>query len=290
MIPIHKLKKLPRSQRLRKLARIFGEAEYRLSRGEALPPSAITYIGDALSLLTGEIFASPAATAAGGAAAAVVRESSGMAAVPADDPLIRALNTARHILLAETGRQTADWDFIDHNGRLDPERRRSVGIQRIPGMRVYLEDIRSPYNVGAMFRTAESFGVEKICLSPLCADPHHSRAARTAMGCVDLLPWERVENLAGLGVYPFFALETGGVPLPEFRFPDRAVLFAGSEELGLSPEALELADNSLGRVTIPLYGVKGSLNVSVAFGIVIQAWAASLLQFSSIHTDITQKS
>jgi TrmH family RNA methyltransferase len=291
MIPIYKLKKLPPSQRLRKLARIFGEAEYRLSRGESLPASAIACLEEGAALLTGETFASPAAVPAIAAAAAVIRESAARTAAsltrePApgvavqaertDGPLLRALNTVRHILLAETGRQTADWDFIDHRGRLDGEKRRSF-----PGMRVYLEDIRSPYNVGAMFRTAESFGAEKISLSPFCADPRHPRAARTAMGCVDILPWERVEGLAAMGEGPFFALETGGVPLPEFRFPAGAVLLAGSEELGLSPEALELAGASLGRVTIPAYGVKGSLNVSVAFGIVMQAWAAAKFQTPS---------
>jgi TrmH family RNA methyltransferase len=264
MIPINRLKKIPRAQRLRKIAKIFGEAEYRLSLGEQ-PPS-IAYLGEVLTLLAGETFASPAAVPALGAAASVVN------AVPAVSPeaaLIRALNTVRHILLAETGRQTADWDFIDHQGRLDPAKRRIF-----PGMRVYLEDIRSPYNVGSMFRTAESFGAEKIHLSPLCADPRHPRANRTAMGCVEAIPWERVENLDGLGEGPFFALETGGLPLPEFRFPSGAVMLTGSEELGLSPEALDLADRSLGRVTIPSYGAKGSLNVSVAFGIVMQAWAA----------------
>ncbi|MDR2740640.1 MAG: TrmH family RNA methyltransferase [Treponema sp.] len=231
-----------------------------------------------LLLLAGETFASPAAAPAIAAAAAVMREAAAfltresVSANPADTSPLRALNTVRHILLAETGQQTADWDFIDHQGRLDSGRRRNF-----PGMRIYLEDIRSPYNVGAMFRAAESFGAEKICLSPLCADPCHPRAFRTAMGCVDILPWERVENLAGLGEGPFFALETGGVPLPEFRFPAGAVLLTGSEELGLSPEALELAGGSLGRVTIPVYGVKGSLNVSVAFGIIMQAWAASRL-------------
>ncbi|MDR1862427.1 MAG: TrmH family RNA methyltransferase [Treponema sp.] len=278
MIPIQRLKKIPRSQRLRKIAKIFGEAEYRMGRtalpppalpGESPPPS-IAYLGEVLALLTGETFASPAASPALDAAAAVIRAA---AANPwggqADSALIRALNTVRHILLAETGRQTADWDFFDHQGRLDPAKRRSF-----PGMRVYLEDIRSPYNVGAMFRTAESFGAEKICLSPLCADPLHPRAARTAMGCVEALPWERVGDLAGLGEGPFFALETGGISLPAFRFPSGAVMLTGSEELGLSPEALELADRSLGRVTIPSYGAKGSLNVSVAFGIVMQAWAA----------------
>ncbi|MDR2070343.1 MAG: TrmH family RNA methyltransferase [Treponema sp.] len=257
--------------------RIFGEAEYRLSQGELLHSSTVAGLGEALALLTGETFVSPAAAAAIVAAAGVVRKSSVAAASPMERSLIRTLNTVRHILLAETGRQTADWDFIDHQGRLDSKKRRSF-----PGMRVYLEDIRSPYNVGAMFRTAESFGTERIFLSHLCADPRHSRAIRTAMGCVDLLPWERAGGLAGLGEGPFFALETGGVPLPEFRFPAEAILLVGSEELGLSPEALEVADASLGRVTIPAYGVKGSLNVSVAFGIVLQVWAAVNLRSLSI--------
>jgi TrmH family RNA methyltransferase len=284
MISKYKLEKLPRSQRLRKLAKIFSEAEYRIGRGEPSPVSAAS-LGEFMTLLAGETFTSPVAAPALDAAASVIRETEQGAGerLPyqgseetfgnvnaADSPLLRALNTVRHILLAETGRQTADWDFFDHRGCLDPEKRRSFS-----GMRVYLEDIRSPYNVGAMFRTAESFGAEKICLSPLCADPRQSRASRTAMGCVNILPWEWVESLACLGEGPFFALETGGIPLPEFQFPAEAVMLTGSEELGLSPRALELADSSLGRVTIPSYGAKGSLNASVAFGIVMQSWAAA---------------
>jgi TrmH family RNA methyltransferase len=52
-------------------------------------------------------------------------------------------------------------------------------------------------------------------------------------------------------------------------------MIAGSEELGVNPKTLELADRSLGRLSIPLYGAKGSLNVSVAFGIALHAWAAA---------------
>jgi TrmH family RNA methyltransferase len=130
-----------------------------------------------------------------------------------------------------------------------------------------------------MFRTAESFGAEKLFLSPLCADPLHPRSQRTAMGCVDALPWERrdlfAEAASLASTLPLFALETGGTPLGEFIFPQRGILIAGSEELGVSPQALAAADASLGRVTIPCYGAKGSLNVSVAFGIVMQAWAAA---------------
>jgi TrmH family RNA methyltransferase len=154
-------------------------------------------------------------------------------------------------------------------------------------MWVYMEDIRSPFNVGAMFRTAESFGIEKIFLSPFCADPRHRRAERTAMGCIDIIPWERQSLFSSMEIKPFtspdsgepipvFALETGGIPLPEFPFPRRGLLIAGSEELGVSPYALAAADASLGRVSIPCYGIKASLNVSVAFGIALQAWSSKI--------------
>jgi TrmH family RNA methyltransferase len=174
--------------------------------------------------------------------------------------------------LALTGKLPADWDFIDHNGKLDAEKRRVF-----PGMFAYLEDIRSPFNIGALFRTAESFGAEKLFLSPHCADPLHPRAARTAMGCIDALPWERgnLQEIKMMMDAPVFAMESGGAPLRDFVFPERGILVAGSEELGVSPASLALADSSLGRVTIPSYGAKASLNVSAAFAIVMQAWSAA---------------
>jgi TrmH family RNA methyltransferase len=101
------------------------------------------------------------------------------------------------------------------------------------------------------------------------------------MGCVAILPWERLS--AGLDAAlagPCFALETGGRALKNFPFPPRGVMILGSEELGVSPPALALADSSLGRLSIPTWGAKGSLNVSVAFGIAMQAWAAALAEKS----------
>jgi TrmH family RNA methyltransferase len=183
-----------------------------------------------------------------------------------DASFIRALNTIRHILLAETGQQTADWDFIDHQGKLDAQRRNVFS-----GMNVFLEDIRSPFNIGSMFRSAESFGVEQVFLSLLCADPNHPRAQRTAMGCIDVVPWQRtnLEDIEG----PLFVLETGGTNMNDFDFPPHGTMIVGSEELGASPKALEAAEKSLGRVTIQTFGAKGSLNAGTAFGIALQAWA-----------------
>jgi TrmH family RNA methyltransferase len=288
MIPLHKLEKLPRHQRLRKIGKIFAEAEKRAA-GAAEPDRVFGaedrgFFADIAYLLQKDPSFSAEAQSALGEAALVLRQAAHVRAAhiraaltPADESALvrRSLNTVRHILLAETGRSPADWDFIDSGGRLDPAKRRSF-----PGMLVYLEDIRSPFNVGAMFRSAESFGAEKLLLSPLCADPGHPRAMRSAMGCVGVLPWEKRDLAADRFSpdLPLFALETGGTPLDAFAFPRRGILIAGSEELGVSPPALAAADASLGRVSIPCYGAKGSLNVSVAFGIVMHAWARRLAE------------
>ena len=274
MIPLQKLSQLPRSQRLRKAAKIIGEAEIQLVSQGFLDETLAQYLAAVTSLLAESENFSPQQEKA----LITAQNTLSAADVSEKNTIRRALNTAYHVLLSETGRYRSDWDFISDGGALDAACRTTF-----PAMQVYFEDIRSPFNVGAMFRAAESFGAEKIWLSPLCADPGHKRARRTAMGSVDIMPWERLpgdpfeseRNHLSFAL-PVFALETGGVPLYDFPFPAQGVLIAGSEELGVSPRALAAADSSLGRVSIPTHGAKGSLNVSVAFGIVMQAWAATL--------------
>jgi len=275
MITLEKLAKLPRSQQLRKVAKITEDMERRCAASFSCSNTELQYLARVVQYLSNDVeFSHAARNALQGAHVILARAK---IAEPSTDELRRALNTVRHIVLAETGRAQADWDFIESSGYLDPSKRFPFS-----GMQVYLEDIRSPFNVGSMFRAAESFGVEKVWLSPLCADPNHKRAQRTAMGCIDVLPWERLcddpftSTNIPFGEVPVFVLETSGIPLKEFQFPSKGILIAGSEELGVSPNALVAADHSLGRVSIPSYGAKASLNVSVAFGIVMQAWAAAL--------------
>jgi len=279
MIPLHKLTQLPRSQRLRKAANLVRNAERRFVFFGHLEAGEAEYFEKLVKLLA-EDEAFPAA-----AEVALKAARKNFADYKTDEKeMRRALNIVHQILLAETGRYQADWDFFGSVGALDPLKRHVF-----PGMQVYLEDIRSPFNVGSMFRAADSFGVERIWLSPLCASPLHKRAQRTAMGCVDVIPWEFLLNdpfndhsagreekndmVLSFLKGPFFALETGGTPLADFSFPSRGVLIAGSEELGVSPRALAATDASLGRVSIPTWGAKGSLNVSGAFAIVMHAWA-----------------
>ena len=279
MIPLHKLSRLPRSQGLRKTAKIFEEAEARFLIKGRISEEELRYLADILSFWISHI---PAALEKTLGSIQETLEQQASESVPKTNTIRRGLNTVHRLLRAETGQYPAEWDFdaAGPSGELDPQKRRIF-----PGMEVYLEDIRSPFNVGALFRSAESFGAEKIYLSPFCADPLHPRAKRTAMGCVSVLSWSRLgeDPFAGSDVstfFPqgtaFFALETGGTRLGDFSFPERGVMIAGSEELGVSPNALAAADASLGRVSIPIYGAKGSLNVSVAFGIAMNAWAAAL--------------
>jgi TrmH family RNA methyltransferase len=194
MIPLYKLEKLPRLQRLRKTAKFFLFAENRLrmsseKKAEIFSAAELVFFTEAAELLAkDELFPHEALvefTRAAEVFGKVLNHYSGNTPHFDADEFLRAVNSVKHLLLTAAGRDQADWDFTAE-GRLDAAKRRVF-----PGMMVFLEDIRSPFNVGAMFRTAESFGVEKIFLSPFCADPRHRRAQRTAMGCVDIVPWER---------------------------------------------------------------------------------------------------
>jgi len=182
------------------------------------------------------------------------------------------LADAVHLLHVDLGVDRADWDFTEPSGgALDRSHRITQPFT------VVIDRLRSPFNVGSVFRTADSFGVRQMLLVNPTASPNHPRAVRSARGCTETVLWrcadvdEIVSFLSGI---PVFALETGGIDLDRFAFPREGAVVIGSEELGVGPELLALADRSLGRVGIPLAGSKGSLNVSVAFGILMHAWHA----------------
>ncbi len=184
--------------------------------------------------------------------------------------LLRTINSYRYKILNKGNIQVADWDMV-----LDTD---VPGAERkVLPISVYLEDIRSPFNVGSIFRSAESFCFKEVLLSPDTPTPEQSRAKRSAMGTDSIMEWHTLpkKELAGK---PVFALETEGTPIDEFTFPTEGIMILGSEETGISPELMALAKESLGIVSIPIYGIKHSVNVGVAFGIAAQAWASSLLK------------
>ena len=188
---------------------------------------------------------------------------------------LRLCNCARNHLLALIGSFPAEWDLViaPHSSFRD----KTGAVQArsfYKGVSVYAEDIRSPFNMGSIFRTAEGMGAEKVYISPFCTDPMQPRAQRSSMGCIETLGWERTDLNSLPEDVPVFALETGGTPINEFVFPKQGICIIGSEELGCSPEALKRAQ--YGRVSIPMKGLKASLNVGVAFGILMQKWCEYL--------------
>ena len=191
---------------------------------------------------------------------------------------LRVCNYARNTLLELLGTFPAEWDLViaPHNPAAagDPQDGTVRARDFFPGVSVYAEDIRSPFNIGSIFRTAEAMGAEKVLISPHCIDPSQPRAIRSGMGCIETMGWERLPLDQLPADIPVFALETGGTPIEEFKFPKQGICIIGSEELGVSPEALARA--TYGTVTIPMKGLKASLNVGVAFGILMQKWVESL--------------
>lgn len=137
---------------------------------------------------------------------------------------------------------------------------------------VVVDCLRSAFNLGGVFRTAECLGASAVWLCGYTADPTHPQVAHAAMGTERLTPYRQFERLSDAlaelrrnGVRSV-ALETvAGACAPEafaWVFPCAVVL--GNERFGLGPETLAAVD---GVVRIPSFGRKNSLNVVTAFAI-----------------------
>ena len=261
MITVHKLKMLPPKTKVRKIITMLEEWERQLVRGTRFDHY---YMRQVLQVLAAEqeVLSQDLRT-----------EVENLVHLPIEnsDDFIRSMHNVRYGIMAALGIVPADWDFYDpENGRLSRNREQVLPIS------IYLDDIRSPYNVGSIFRTAEAFGLEQLFLSKFTADPRHKRALRTSMGATEAVPWQVRELEEVAAQVPVCALELGGTRIDEFEFPAEGVAVVGSEELGISPDARRIAEKSAGIVTIPLRGAKASLNVAVACGILLHAWQQRL--------------
>lgn len=149
---------------------------------------------------------------------------------------------------------------------------------------VIAHNIRSLYNVGSIFRTADAFGVTKIYLTGYTGTPgnefHRLRMAKSALGAEKWIPWEQAKSAVSL----IKRLKSEGVKIiglektktskniRKFKAKFPLALVLGEEVRGVSPAMLKLCDSI---VEIPMQGKKESLNVSVAFGIAafqINSW------------------
>lgn len=139
---------------------------------------------------------------------------------------------------------------------------------------ILLDDVRSMYNVGAFFRTADGAALRHLYLGGITPDPLQNGVAKTALGAEATVPWSRSvdarETVMGLreSGYEIAAVETAPHAVDLFDWKPHwpvCVLF-GNEVEGLRPELLSLCDVC---VRIPMLGMKHSLNVATAGGIVM---------------------
>jgi tRNA G18 (ribose-2'-O)-methylase SpoU len=137
-----------------------------------------------------------------------------------------------------------------------------------------LESIRSVYNVGAFFRSGDAAGIERLHLCGYTGRPPHRGIAKTALGAEESLPWDDCADLASLIAeyrakgWQTAAVETTPHAIDVFEWTPRfpVLLLFGNEVDGLSAPVLEASDV---HVRIPMLGVKESLNVAVAGGVLL---------------------
>jgi len=143
-----------------------------------------------------------------------------------------------------------------------------------PPLVALLDNIRSVYNVGSMFRTADGAGFSQLYLAGITATPEHPKVVKTALGAEQAVAWSyhrhgptAAAELQTAG-YQLLALEKSAHSQPLAAIPldltQPVALVVGNEICGIDPAILALADYV---AHLPMYGRKQSLNVVVAFGV-----------------------
>lgn len=142
-----------------------------------------------------------------------------------------------------------------------------------------LENIRSAYNVGSVFRTADAFLIESIYITGYTAKPPHKEITKTALGAQETVDWKYFETTKMVieelkkNEYKVYAVEqvTDSISLERIRnlSGEKFAFIFGNEVSGVEHETISLCH---GCVEIPQFGMKHSLNISVAAGIVL--WEA----------------
>ena len=141
---------------------------------------------------------------------------------------------------------------------------------------IILDNVRSLNNIGSVFRTSDSFLIEKIYLCGITASPPHRNINKTALGATENVEWEHVDStfelvkkLKNNGTSVWVVEQTeGSLSLEKFKPKENkkyAFIF-GNEVYGVNQNVVDLCNQS---IEIPQFGTKHSLNISVAVGIVI---------------------
>jgi len=137
-----------------------------------------------------------------------------------------------------------------------------------------IDDIRSLHNVGAIFRTADGAGLDKLYLCGITGTPPRNEIRKTSLGAEDAVSWEYHHNALDVTQrlqqqgYQIVVLEhtTHSIDFQKAKYEFPLCLVVGHEHYGVSDQVVQMSDLA---IEIPMFGLKQSLNVSVAFGIAV---------------------
>lgn len=138
---------------------------------------------------------------------------------------------------------------------------------------IIAHNIRSLYNVGTIFRTADGLGATKIFFTGYTGHPPRNEISKVALGAEENVDWEHqgdinfiIEKLKKDGV-KIISMETGEGAIDYIKFKPKfpLAIIIGNEVEGISPEILKKSDKI---ISIPMHGKKESLNVGIALGVV----------------------
>lgn len=144
------------------------------------------------------------------------------------------------------------------------------------GLSAMLDNVRSAWNVGSIFRTADGLGIGRLYLCGITPTPEDGAVRKTSLGAEQSVDWEYSRDALEMGMalkkkgHLLIALEqdSRAIPLKNWQSPrpasQPAVLIVGNEVTGVDPHVLAICEHI---IHIPMYGSKRSLNVEVAFGI-----------------------
>lgn len=147
-----------------------------------------------------------------------------------------------------------------------------------------LDNLRSAYNVGSIFRTSDAGAVEHMYLCGMTAHPPHKKLEKTALGAFDYVPWtyyertvDALDALGERGIHRVAVEVTAGAhSLMDYDWPSPVALVFGNEVTGIDERVLRRCDAA---VRIPMQGHKNSLNVATAAGVVLfeilRRWGAA---------------
>lgn len=150
-----------------------------------------------------------------------------------------------------------------------------------PSLVFVLVSLRSLYNVGSVFRSADGIGAHKIFLTGFTGTPKQAGLRKTSLGAEEAIPWEYVKSTSQVikqlkkEGYDIIGLEKNelSTDMRQWKAHAKTAILLGNEERGLSPRIQKLCDQI---VHLPMNGVKESLNVSVAAGVIGYLWLSKL--------------